>query len=76
MVDITTIENEAEQALVIAEQVLPNFFNLPTWVLPVLQAAIKGVATVQQSTGAPAASAASAVVDHLTPGAPAASALQ
>lgn len=76
MVDLTTIENDAEQALVIAEQILPNLFNLPSWLLPALQAAAKAIATVAGATGTPAPEAAAAVVDHLTPGKPAAAALQ
>lgn len=76
MVDITTIESDAEQAIAIAETVLPNLFNLPSWLLPALQAAAKAVATVQAaSPGTSAPTAAAAVVDHLTPGAPAAPAL-
>lgn len=76
MVDLTTIENDAEQALLVAEQILPNLFSLPPWLLPVLQAAAKAIATVSGATGTTGAEASSAVVDHLTPGKPAAAALQ
>lgn len=78
MTDATTIETEIEQGLALAVSVLPSLINLPTWVVPVIQAAMRGVQLVQQSSqsGTTPATAAAAVVDHLTPGAPAAAALQ
>lgn len=76
MVDATSIENEIEQGLALAVSVLPSLINLPTWVVPVIQAAMRGVQLVQADTQATPADAATAVVSHLTPGQPAAAALQ
>jgi hypothetical protein len=80
MVDLTTIENEVEAGIAFAEKVLPMLTSIipgiPTWLIPVLQAAATGVATVQGATFASPADAAAAVVDHLTPGSPEAPALK
>ena len=69
------IATDIQQGLALAATILPQLVSLPAWVIPVIEAAMQGVAIVAKDTGAPAAAAASQVVSHLTPGAPAAPSL-
>ena len=87
MTDSTTTFGEIEAALAVANQELPLLLNaIGTFYppigaiakfLPLIQVALQGVQTVQQAMGPSATTqvATAAVVEHLTPGAPAAPAL-
>lgn len=86
MVTGQEILSDADLALQGMEQALPALLGVVAlWnpqvaafmkFLPVIEASIKGVDTVAQAVGGNLASSQGAVIDHLTPGAPAASALQ